>query len=62
MGWMAVACPAQLRPELTRSASLVPRLLRVRNPSGKLDEIEMEDREHLNQIPVEETLNGQPSG
>ena len=38
--------------------SLVPRLLRVRDPSVKLDEIEMEDREHLNQIPVEETLNG----
>ena len=52
MGWMAVACPAQLRPELTRSASLVPRLLQVRGSSGKLDEIEMEDREPLNQIPL----------
>ena len=37
---------------------LVPRLLRVRDPFGKLDEIEMEDKEPLNQIPVEETLNG----
>ena len=54
---MAVACPAQLHQVLH---ILYPRsrLLRVRDPSGKLDEIEMEDRELLNQIPVKETLNG----
>ena len=40
--------PGTASPEAIRSASLVPRLLQVRGPSGKLDEVEMEDEETRN--------------